>query len=193
MRFEFPPAIRLATSLLILALALGVSQSRATTIVRHTVEEMTRIADEVVLGTVAASESHWTDDRQQILTYVTVTSTERLKGTGTGDVTFVQLGGTVGTDFMVALGTPSFAPGEQVLVFLGRMNSDKRLAVPTDRWLLGLGQGKWGVTTNPITGRTSAHVGLEGAHVIERPGRPIETELDLSDLRARVIAAATLR
>jgi hypothetical protein len=193
MRFEFPPAIRIATSLLTLSLALAASPSRATTIVRHTVEEMTHIADEVVLGTVASTESHWTDDRQQILTYVTVTATERLKGPDTGDVTFVQLGGTVGTDFMVALGTPAFATGERVVVFLGRMNSDKRLAVPADRWLLGLGQGKWGVTTNAATGRSSAHVGLEGAHVIERPGLPIETDLDLTQLRARVIAAATLR
>lgn len=193
MRFESRSAIKLATSLLILTFALAASPSRATTIVRHTVEEMTRIADEVVLGTVAATESHWTDDREQILTYVTVTSAERLKGTGTGDLTFVQLGGTVGTDFMVALGTASFAPGERVIVFLGRMNSGKRLAVATDRWLLGLGQGKWGVTTDPVTGRTSARVGLEGAHVIERPGRPIETDLDLAELRARVIAAATLR
>ena len=193
MRSKLPRVHWLATTSLILLLALGVSTASATTIVRRSVEEMTRIADEVVQGTVVGAESRWTDDRQQILTYVTVSATERLKGSDSGDVTFVQLGGTVGSDFMFALGTPSFAPGERVVVFLGRMSSVKRLAVPTDRWLLGLGQGKWSVSNDPVTGRASARVGLEGARVIERPGRPIETDLDLDQLRARIRAAATNR
>ena len=184
-------AIAARGALVLVALTATVPVARATTLLRLSVEEMTQRADDVTLGTVSSVESRWTDDHQQILTYVTLARPERLKGDDTGDVTFVLLGGRVGDDIMLAVGQPEFAVGEKALVFLTRMASAKRLAVPTDRWLLGLGQGKWSIATDRATGREVGTLDIGGARGIVRPGVALESRLGLETLRSRVRAGLT--
>ncbi len=174
--------------LLVLLIAAGAAQ--ATTIVRLSVDEMTRIASDVVLGTCSSVESHWTDDHQQILTYVTVTDTRALKGRTSGSATFVQLGGRVGDDAMYTVGAPTFEVGEEVVVFLTRQSSKRQLAYNTDLWLIGLGQGKWRVERDAATGQAAATVSLGEGMVIRRPGRTIENSMSLAELTELVEAVA---
>ncbi|MFT4539792.1 MAG: hypothetical protein ACI835_002241 [Planctomycetota bacterium] len=153
---------------------------------RLSVEEMTAISDEVVSGRVTRVESRWTDDHSQIFTYVTLDRVASHKGAATGEVTLIQLGGTVGDWSMTVSGAPVFTTGEEVVVFLCRMESAKRHSVATSRWLLGLGQGLWRVTRDNKTGADRAKVAIDSEQVMQRPSRSVEAELTYAELTARI-------
>ena len=152
----------LAVAALLVAVS-GPGPARATTLVPLAVEDMTQISSDVVLGKVSRVTCEYSADRSQIFTYVTVTADQRLKGEGGARQTFVLWGGRVGDDVLQIEGSPQFAAGEQVLVFLGQLASRTPLTQPTDRWLLGLGNGKWSVTTDVATGQTIARSSVAGA------------------------------
>jgi len=175
--------------LLAAAVAVITPLASATTMIRLTLEEMTQRATDVVVGTVSRVESRWTEDHEQILTYVTVSNTERLKGDLQGDVTFVQLGGQVDDHLMFVVGAPQFAADQEVAVFLTRMVSAKRLSVNADRWLLGLSQGVWRITTDQ-TGRRIAVADSAEVHALDRPGVYQELRMDAPGFKQRVRDAA---
>jgi len=179
--------------LMVLTLSAAFARlAQASTIVRLSVEEMAEASQVVARGTCASVESHWTDDHEQILTYVTLTDVEVLKGDAAGDIVFVQLGGRVGDDIMHVVGAPSFTVGEEMVVFLTRMTSAKALIVDTDLWLIGLSQGKWSVVRDPKTDRATAKLNLSGTHEIKRPGRKFENQLPLERLKQRIQASAEI-
>lgn len=183
---------RLIAPVLILGmLACFAASVRATTMVRIPVDEMTRLADDVVQGTVTSVESRYTDDRSQILTYITVENAEALKGGAGKKVVFVQWGGQVGDDMLRVFGAPSFGVGEDVIVFLSRMDSAEPLAYPTDRWLLGLSQGKWRVATGTDGTPIAVNALLESETLGGEPGAAAPT-LPLADFRRQVRNAAAL-
>jgi hypothetical protein len=179
MHLRSTPFVR---ALLVLALAAPLhwpASARATTVVPLAVEDLTQLSSDVVLGTVTRVESQHSPDRSQIFTYVTLAATQRLKGGGGGELTFVLWGGRVGDDVLRVNGSPGFRPGEQVVVFLGELPSRAPLARAVDGWLLGLANGKWSVTPDPVTGRPVARSGVPGA----------ERALPLAELTARVVSA----
>jgi hypothetical protein len=151
---------------------------------------MTSIASDVAWGTCSSVESRYTDDKKQILTYVTLSGVEALKGREGGAVTFVLLGGTVGDHTFEAVGAPTFKVGEEMVVFLRRMPGSERLTRGPSLWILGLGQGKWAVSHDRTTREATATVSTGAASVIEKAGRPVESALPFSELVARVRAAA---
>ncbi len=153
--------------------------ARATTVVPLAVEDLTQLASDVVLGTVTRVTSERSPDRSQIFTYVTLSDSRRLKGEGGTELTFVLWGGRVGDDILRVDGSPGFSPGEQVVVFLGRLMSRTPLTRDVDGWLLGLANGKWSVARDPATGRLTARSGA--------PGR--ERALPLADLTNRITNA----
>jgi hypothetical protein len=178
--------------LLVLLLVMRTSDVWATKLVPVSVENMTAIATDVVLGTCLSVDSRWTDDHKQILTYVTLTNVEPLKGNAKGDVTFVQLGGRVGDDLMEAVGAPSFEVGEEVVVFLKRMPNAKSLAYDTDLWLFGLGRGKWKIATDSQTGERIATMSTGAAQVVGKTAQDTATSSSLSELIARIKSVAAL-
>lgn len=178
---------RLAAAGLIAAATLLTPSASATTMIRLTVEEMTVRATDVLVGTVTRVESHWTDDHAQILTYVTVADTETLKGELHGQVTFVQLGGQVDDRLMLVVGAPQFEVNQRVCVFLSQMATRQRLAVNTDRWLMGLSQGVW-LMTEDQNGVPLAVVESASMCGVTRPGVTVETILEPNSLKSRIRA-----
>ena len=178
------PALLLAALLCLLCLRAEAGSFR-----RLSLEEMTSVSDEVLLGRVVQVQSRWTDDASQILTYVTLEHVRALKGQAEERVTLVQLGGTVGDWCLSVSGAPSWRPGEEVLCFVLRMQAEKRHPLASDRWLLGLGQGVWRIRRDARSGAASARIALEGQELVQLPGRALESELALTELERRVSQA----
>jgi hypothetical protein len=82
-------------------------------------EQLSDIAAVVAVGEVDRVEASWNGARTKIYTRVTLRPTEVLKGErDPGMLTIKMIGGQVGEDVAHLPGTPAFAAGERVLVFL---------------------------------------------------------------------------
>jgi hypothetical protein len=162
---------------------------RGTTVIRVSVEDITALASDVVVGTCSRVESRWTRDGGSILTYVTLANAAPLKGSAGGEVTFTTLGGRAGDVVMHVAGAPRFEKGEVVVVFLRRTAGVGPAAGDTDLTLIGLGQGKWRIAPDPSTGASTATSSTYDARVVEPPGRRIATRMSAAALIARIGAA----
>ncbi len=129
-----PMALR---ALLPFVLLLGLSAS-ATTMMRADLPELARTADTIVHGTVRRVESRWSGDGRRIVTDVEIQVTEALKGQASGSVLVTQPGGRVGDIGQKVSGLASFAPGEEVVLFLERRG-------PQAFRVAGMAQGKYQV------------------------------------------------
>jgi hypothetical protein len=124
--------------LAILPLLLLLSTPAAAAVFRATsVEETALGAEAIVRGRVEARVSRWTADHRRIVTDVTVTVTQAWKGAPGPQVIVTLPGGTVGRIGQHVDAAPSFADGEEVVVFLSRAGGGWRLA--------GLALGKYRV------------------------------------------------
>ena len=174
-----------------LGLALTPVLAQATTIARLPVTSMTQLASDVVHGTVSRVESRWTADRSQVLTYVTLSGVERLKGEGPAEVTFIQWGGRIGDEEFAVLGSATFREGEEVVVFLDVMESRAEYGVPSAPWILGLSQGKWDVVTDAATGeRLAVNAAARTGRVMGAVSPDAPDRIPLAELVRRVRAAA---
>ncbi len=138
-----------------------------------TVRDLTHNATVVVLGEIVAVASQWNAAGTQIFTRVELMPHELLKGTTqTGPVYFVQPGGRVGDLGSVVTGSPPFAVGERVVVFLAPRR-DGELGT------IGLFQGKFSVERD-----TASDVDLAVRRV---PGSAHATDhMTLEQLRSEV-------
>jgi len=159
----------------------------ATTLLRAELPELAQSADAIVHGTVRRVESRWSGDGRRIVTDVEIQVAEALKGQPGGTVLVTQPGGRVGDIGQKVSGLASFAPGEEVVVFLSRQG-------PRAFRVSGMAQGKY--TVQPPAG------GLQALAVPERLGdalvldattrRPVEAaarSLPLAELKAAIRAA----
>jgi len=129
---------------LVLVLVLAVPALAAATSGRQqTLDGLTKASTDVVRGKVVSMQSRWNEDRTLIVTDVELQVTEALKGRAAPQVTLEVLGGRVDDLVLEIVGGPSFAPGEEVLVF-ATAGKDGRLRLP------GLAQAK--VTVEPDAG-----------------------------------------
>lgn len=82
-------------------------------------DEKVAEADAIILGEVVASESRRDPDGRWIRTWSTFRVDEVLKGSGaSGTVTIVTPGGRVDGVHQETVGSPSFAPGREQIIFL---------------------------------------------------------------------------
>lgn len=100
----------------------------------------------IVHGRVVDVRSEWTVDRTQIESFVTVAPSSFYRGAPTPSVTFRVPGGQVGRYKQVTVGAPSFAPGEEAVLFL-------RASGPSIPHVFGLSQGVFRVRVDQRTGR----------------------------------------
>lgn len=112
--------------LLLLALALA-APAAATTFVAATVEEMARVSEVVVRGRVVATSARAIGGRR-IVTDVDVEVANAWKGAPERTVRIVVPGGSLGWIALRVEGAPTFSPGEEVVVFLGRAGRAWRVA-----------------------------------------------------------------
>ena len=104
---------------ILLALVLGASGGRATTVVEMTFSEVVDGAELIAVGTVSAVEQIWDAERGMPFTDVTFSDVEVLQGTaGEGELTLRFLGGPAPNGLTLAVsGMPRFAMNEQAVVF----------------------------------------------------------------------------
>jgi hypothetical protein len=92
--------------------------AHATTLVPADLGELTRDAQAIARGRVAAVESRWTADHRAIETLVTLEVDTYLKGSFGSSLQFVIPGGVLGRYRSVFVGAPQFAEDQHVVVFL---------------------------------------------------------------------------
>lgn len=103
---------------LLLATLLAPLTALATVVLSLSMEEMTERAPLVVHATVHATEPGWDQERAKIWTWTELVVKETLKGRAFPSVLVKQPGGVVGEVGMQVSGAATFAPGEEVVLFL---------------------------------------------------------------------------
>jgi hypothetical protein len=120
-------------------------------------------AELIVEGTVNAIESRWNEEKTMIYTDITVTVNSIEKGEFRESFLTVRLlGGHVGKDIVVVDGSPGFAIGEYVLLFLaeskpgtlkGYLGESTTSKLSKAYHLINLGQGKFTIIDDPVIGK----------------------------------------
>jgi hypothetical protein len=153
-------------ALAIMAAALPVS---STTVTAPTFDELVRRSELVIVGRVVATRSAWVDSRsgRSIVTDVTVSIEQTLKGPTYAERSLEFLGGTVGEDTLRVDGMPEFQVGERAVLFL---NEAGRPASP----VVGFMYGWFRIVQDPATG-----VDMIRTH----DGRPLASTEDVGNQR----------
>ena len=171
--------------LLALMLLLPVA-AHASVALELSLEQLAQRADVVVRGRVNAQQAAWTRGGR-IVTTVSVAVDEVLKGAAAQNVEVRHLGGHVGDIGQQVSGEVSFAPGEEVVLFLHAHPSVKGAFA-----VVGMSQGKFHLER--AGDKVTARQDLSGLGLVAAPGAPIQDKraepLTLDELRARVKAAA---
>ena len=180
MRLNRPDAIFLSAVIA----ALSAATAHATVFVSASLRELASEARAVAYGRVVALESQWTEGRRGVETLVTLRVEAYAKGDMGESVTLRVPGGQIGPYRSVMLGAPSFAEGEEVVVFLASSGP----AIPH---LVGLGQGVFRVRADRATGarvvtpeivRAGGAAPVEAARVVRgdpaRRPAPLQAFLD---------------
>ena len=149
-------------------------------------DEMTAVADEIVVGEVERTEAQW--HGKSIVTVSTVRVEESLKGAPGVMIEITEPGGTavhprLGVPVtMDVSGQGRLGVGERVVLFVQR-----RAAL---RQVVGAQQGKFVVREEPVTGEPAVAVGPKRL-MVERDGgrtRVGSRAMTLAEMRARVHA-----
>ena len=131
--------------LVVLAAAVAaVPAVRATVLVPADLGDLVRGSQAIVHGRVVDVTAEWADGRRRIDSLVTIEAEQYLKGDFGERVTFRVPGGRIGRYRSVMVGAPSFAEGDEVVLFLGASG-------PSIPYVLGLSQGVFRVIEDPQT------------------------------------------
>jgi hypothetical protein len=137
----------------------------ATTVIPPTFEEMADRADVVFAGKALNARSEWrmVGTRRVIFTSVEFEVTEVLKGAAGRSITLQFLGGTIGDTTLEVAGTPRFATGERVILFVEKNGT--RFSP-----IVGVFHGKFGVQRDAATGRDT---------VVQHDGKPLRAVAEI--------------
>lgn len=169
-----------------LCAALVATGAGATVLVPADLADLSRGAQAIARGRVAALDTRWNENRRGVETLVTLEVESYLKGALGRALTFRVPGGRLGRYRSLVVGAPDFAVGERVVVFLG-------YAGPGIPYVLGLSQGVYRVTQRD-DGAAGGVVtplvveSLPGAAAPQRlvRGDPARRPLDLETFERRV-------
>ncbi|MES1261278.1 MAG: hypothetical protein ABUS49_06025 [Acidobacteriota bacterium] len=156
-----------------------------TVVPRLSFEQLTDTSELVVSGTVTRSWAAWDSEHKYIWTHYELAATSAYKGTPAPKFEFAEPGGEVEGRVMLIAGAVSYAPGDQVVVFLSRM---------PNRYLrtTGWAQGKYTVDTSGRLHASAASGGdeyvLAGKPVL--PGSTLKSldGMSVTELRQRIAA-----
>jgi len=176
------------TARLLLGALLFVPPALAATERALSLEQMTGLAEEIVVGTVVDETTRW--EGRLIVTVSTIEVDSALKGRPESRIEITQLGGSAvhpQTGLAVTMTASSqvaMRPGEEVLLFVARSRSGLRQIV-------GAAQGKLSIRTNPRTGVKEIPVGPKQLGVTPGPDadRWSSEALTLESMRRRIEAA----
>lgn len=137
----------------------------ATVVLSMSVEEMAQRAPLVVRGTVHRVDTQWDEAGGKIWTWSEVVVRETLKGQPRTTALVKQPGGTVGAVSQHVSGVATFAPGEEVVLFLEPAVDDADSFVPmamaASKVTLGQRFGQ-AVAWRDLSGLTFARLGAKG-------------------------------
>jgi hypothetical protein len=175
-----------ALALAALAVAAAGTPAAASMVLAMELPELTARAERIVVAEVVTVRSAWDKRHQRILSTIEVRVAEVWKGEvpAGGRITLVQPGGSADGIEMRVHGLPSFVPGERAVLFL-------RGALAQPVGLVGMGQGKRGLSFEPVSKRWMVDGGDRSAAVIldrqgKAAGAPAAPSLPLDDLRHQV-------
>jgi hypothetical protein len=178
-----------------MALPFIAPRSDATTFLRRSLAELTRMNDLVIRGTVLDRQSHWAPDGTIIVTDIRILPLEVLKGEAPDPVTVTVLGGVVGDLATLEFGGPLLEPGSEYVLFLSRRplpGVGPSLTTPD------LAQGVFDVTTHSDEREPRARSQASGETMV--PDSNGETTapggvggLPLAELRDEIRTAAARR
>ena len=163
-----------STSFVFALLLLATVSLRATTVQRLSLEDLVKKAHHIVAGRVQSSRTYWSDNRKVILTDYTIDVNEDIKGQYKGTIEVTTIGGKIGQVELHVSGMPSFAKGEDVVVFT---EASGRYEV-----VLGLAQGKFTVEN----GEASNHV-TDLSFPDGQPGQALKVPVQTFKNRIRTI------
>ena len=161
---------------LLLAALLAATPALGAEGVALSVEGLARTSDTVVRGSVRRIATTLSPDGRRVFTLVDVEVATRLRGEAAGHLRVIVPGGIAGPIGQRVEGAPSFAEGEEVVVFLHRAEAGGfRVA--------GLAQGKFSVTGG-LASPDLSHTRFL-ARQVQAGERPAET-MPVAELERRV-------
>ncbi len=110
--------IRFKLTLCMAFLVIAASSASASTFIAMSPEELVKSAEDVVVGYVLETYTHWNAERTKIITEVHVAVEEAVLGEPAGTVVIRTLGGEIDGMVSEVHGYPKFQPNERVLIFL---------------------------------------------------------------------------
>jgi hypothetical protein len=152
--------------------ALAIVPLRATTSVPTDLADVTSSATLIVRGRVVDTRAFTEIANGPVMTAVTVTADEVLKGSAAGTVTFRVHGGEIGRYRYRVIGSPVFTVGDQAYFFLKRASSGSL-------WPVGMSAGVYrvnGTVNAPIVPGVTATAGanVQRGDVRRKPMQPAE-------------------
>jgi hypothetical protein len=123
-KLKNPKKFMLASFVLLLFIFFAFTPVVSASIIKTSVEDLTRQADVIVMGDVKEATSRWNFWRTTIYTYSTLSVEKYIKGTGPETLIIITEGGTVGNLSMWVEDVPVFTKNETVLVFLKQAGSE---------------------------------------------------------------------
>lgn len=164
--------LRLSISCIILFLISSVSH--ATTVQRLHLDDLVRKANTIVVGKATKSRSFWNSNHKLILTTYTLEIQETIKGERSRTVEVTTIGGTVGDVTLQVAGMPSFAPGENAVVFIEYVGGFATV--------VGLEQGKFAVRNGEVSNRMTGLSFPDG-----QPAKSLNMPLDSFKRQLKVL------
>ncbi len=176
--------IALATATL--ALALGLTQPAFATVTEAlSLRELTQRADLIVLAT-ATGEAARRDARGRIVTDVTFSVEEIMKGNAGGStITMARLGGVIGDVGMRVEGEPRFTLGERYVLFLYRTGDGTLRPVGMSQGVMPVEGSSGDPTVGPGGAGLSLVQRVEGGRLAPAPAALIHA-MPYLELRDRV-------
>jgi hypothetical protein len=120
------PLMKLLRSLFLMSCAgLALVSVRATTVIPPTFDQLVRDAEFIFQGTVTDKRSEWMGEGAQrhIVSYVTFSVEDALKGAPGKSYTIRMLGGTMGDETQAVADAPRFKVGDRDILFVEHNNS----------------------------------------------------------------------
>jgi hypothetical protein len=138
---------RLLCAVTAVAVMAAARSASPTTVVAPSFDELILRAESVIVARVVATRSAWVNSRagRSIVTDVTVSIEQTLKGPTYAERSFEFLGGTIGDDTLRISGMPEFHVGDRDVLFIREAG---RPASP----LVGFMYGRFRIIQDPRTG-----------------------------------------
>ena len=133
------------TLLMVAAIVLLLPVAGTAQVMQMSAEELTTESTSILYGKCTNMESAWTEDKEMILTTVTVVPEYYLKGNLGNEVTITVPGGQVGDIVYEVSEMPDFQKGEEVFAFIWKHPSGMNLVT-------GGYQGKMKIDKDKKTG-----------------------------------------